>query len=137
MFEWSDDSSPRAAHWLRWWGPALAYAGMIFLLSSVSRLPSLPGAGGDKWAHSATYAGLALVVLRAIVRGRWRELSFGHLITALLLATAYGATDELHQLFVPGRMADLRDLAADAIGAAIAVSAACVVARVRSRRSGR
>ena len=32
----------------------------------------------------------------------------------------YGATDEWHQSFVPGRDADVRDLVADAVGAALA-----------------
>lgn len=37
---------------------------------------------------------------------------------AALLASAYAATDEWHQLFVPGRDSDVRDWLADTIGAA-------------------
>jgi len=126
-----------ATHWLWWWGPVLAYTAAIFLLSSISSLPMLPGAGGDKWAHSIAYSGLALVMLRAVVSGRWRPIAGRHAMTAVLLTAAYGATDELHQLFVPGRTGDLRDLAADAAGALVAVVIAYAIARVRAGRSGR
>ena len=40
---------------------------------------------------------------------------------ALLAASAYGATDEFHQLFVPGRSCDVFDWLADTTGAALAV----------------
>jgi VanZ family protein len=51
---------------------------------------------------------------------------------AWLLSTAYGATDEAHQYFVPGRHADVADLAADALGAlaaAVAIRAWGIIAR--------
>jgi VanZ family protein len=38
-------------------------------------------------------------------------------IAAIVLATLYGATDEFHQLFVPGRSADRYDVLADCVGA--------------------
>ena len=38
---------------------------------------------------------------------------------ALVLSVFYGLTDEFHQMFVPGRVADLFDLLADAGGAII------------------
>jgi VanZ family protein len=40
-------------------------------------------------------------------------------VIAIALTTAYGATDEIHQLFVPGRSAEIYDLFADAIGGGI------------------
>jgi VanZ family protein len=47
----------------------------------------------------------------------------GVLATAWLIATAYGATDEWHQSFVPNRHAEFRDLQADALGACAGVIA--------------
>jgi VanZ family protein len=40
-------------------------------------------------------------------------------VAATLLASAYGATDEYHQMFVPLRHAELADWIADTIGASI------------------
>jgi VanZ family protein len=36
---------------------------------------------------------------------------------SVLLSSLYGVTDELHQAFVPGRVASIGDLVADSIGA--------------------
>jgi VanZ family protein len=55
------------------------------------------------------------------------------LVWAWLIAVAYGATDEWHQMYVPSRTADVRDLAADAIGAfvaAIAIKAWSIIKRL-------
>jgi len=51
-------------------------------------------------------------------------------LTATLLATAYGVTDEYHQSFVPGRTADPMDVVKDLAGAA----AACALYRWRTSR---
>jgi VanZ family protein len=45
-------------------------------------------------------------------------------VLAALVAAAYGATDEWHQHFVPGRTMEMADLAADTSGAAAAAVAA-------------
>jgi VanZ family protein len=42
---------------------------------------------------------------------------------------AYGLGDEVHQLFVPGRLFDLADLAADAAGGALGSGAYLWLAR--------
>ena len=41
------------------------------------------------------------------------------LVAAVLVASLYGVTDEIHQIFVPGRFCDLVDWAVDMVGAAI------------------
>ena len=86
--------------------------------------PSLPPVRNvDKVLHAGAYALLAGLWAWALARGRLRDASWRTLLAAWAIASAYGATDELHQLFVPGRQADVFDLAADAIGAAAAAGA--------------
>ena len=45
-----------------------------------------------------------------------------HALGSWLLATAYGATDELHQRYVPFRSSDPFDLLADGVGAMLGVA---------------
>jgi VanZ family protein len=52
------------------------------------------------------------------------------LVAAILLTSAYGATDEAHQSRVPQRQADVRDWIVDSIGAA----AGAGIATIRPRR---
>jgi VanZ family protein len=42
-------------------------------------------------------------------------------LLSVLSAGVYGISDEIHQYFVPGRSADVMDVAADFIGAALGV----------------
>jgi VanZ family protein len=114
------------------WGPALAWAAAIFTLSSFSRLPSPPGT--DKTHHFVAYGMLAAAIVwgftdRAPGRTTW-PVALG----ALLLASIYGATDEWHQSFVPGRDTSALDWAADTAGAAIAVAGLRAWAIIRARR---
>jgi len=93
------------------WGPALLWAAAIFLLSAQQRLPQLPGVlAWDKLQHSTGYVAGGWVLARAL-EGRPRAS-----LLAALIGFAYAVTDELHQLYVPGRHADPRDWVADAVG---------------------
>ena len=115
------------------WAPVGACMGLIFWLSSMSSPPS-PGPINDKILHFVAYGGLATLCLRATSGGRLAGLSLRAGLLAWGLATAYGATDEVHQHFVPYRTADIADLAADAAGAAAAVGvlgASGIIARSR------
>jgi VanZ family protein len=118
------------------WGPVVAYAAIIFTLSSISQLPSLPEVVSDKGVHGGLYAGFALVILRALARGRWERVRFLTAFLAVVLAVLYGVSDEVHQSFVPGRTADAADVAADASGATLAAGVAWLIARLGPRRAG-
>ena len=104
------------------WLPALAWAGVIFMLSSQPVLPSPPGVN-DKLAHAVAYGVLAAGCLLGATAGYWQRVTRGTVGLALLLAVVYGASDEFHQIFVPGRTPDLADLLADTIGASIVLGA--------------
>ena len=121
---------------LRLWLPALVYAAAIVVVSSLPN-PPMPDGISDKSGHGAAYCGLALAVLRAMAGGEWGGVSAGTSLAAAALTTAFGASDELHQMFVPGRSADVHDLLADATGAAVGVTAAWLAAALIRRRKSR
>ena len=88
----------------------------------------------DKVIHAGVYAVLGGLCLLAL-RRTWSR-GVGWLIaTATLLALVYGSTDELHQLFVPGRSADPYDALADGIGGFVGASLAALVPLARSGRA--
>ncbi len=120
--------------WLWVWGPAFAQMVAIFILSNQPKLPSLPGGLTSYTGHLIGYAILGAAMLRAVVGARWSGVTPRLAVIAWALSTAYGVTDELHQSFVPGRVADLGDLRADAVGAAAGV-AACWAWGIIARRS--
>jgi VanZ family protein len=122
-------ASPGAA-WL--WAPVLVYAAGIFALSSVSE-PPMPGGVSDRAIHAWVYAGLALLLLRALTGGCWPNVSARRAAGAALLASAYGLSDEWHQWFVPGRVFDRLDLLADMAGASAAVALVFVIEQGRRR----
>jgi VanZ family protein len=91
---------------------------LIFVLSSQSQpLPALTERVWDKALHLTGYAVLGVLLCRALrAEGLMPSTAF---VAAVLLVSAYGASDEWHQSFVPLRDADVRDWVADSIGAAI------------------
>lgn len=95
------------------WLPVLAYASLIFLLSS---RPIHVGDGTDKVLHFLEYAVMGFFTTRAVLLTwnlpRWSGWLIGGLLAALL-----GVGDELHQAFVPGRYSSGMDALADALGA--------------------
>ncbi len=118
------------------WSAVGAYMALIFFLSSEPNpLPELTSRVWDKALHATEYAGLALLIgwalLASGVAGR-RALAL-----AALGASLYGASDELHQAFVPNRSSEVSDWVADSIGGALgaAIGIATVAAALRVRGS--
>jgi VanZ family protein len=98
--------------------PALAWAGLIFFLSSREHLPDLlPVEGSDKVIHAGFYGVLAAWLLYGAGGPTSRRAYL-----AAVVASLYGVTDELHQHFVPGRTTDVFDWLADTVGAALCVA---------------
>lgn len=115
-------SSGLRGPWFRLWAPVLLYMAAIFYVSSLSQ-PPIPS-GTDKPLHGLAYFGLALVVVRAVVGGLPGRIDIRGAMVAILITVGYAVTDEVHQMFVPGRSAALFDLIADA-GGAIVGTVAC------------
>jgi VanZ family protein len=93
------------------WLPVVAWAAVIFTLSSIPSLSTGLGTWDTilrKGAHLTEYAVLGALLYRAL----------GREPLALAVGLAYAATDELHQHFVHGRHASPVDVAIDAVGLA-------------------
>jgi VanZ family protein len=102
----------------------VAWAAVIFAFSSIPDL----GTGLGSWdlvlrklAHAAEFAVLGALLVRATGRA---GLAFG-------LGVLYALSDEVHQLFVPGRVGAPLDVAIDAIGVAVGIA---LWQSVRTRR---
>jgi VanZ family protein len=100
---------------LRLWLPVVAWAALIFALSSIPDL----GTGLGTWdlvlrklAHAAEFAVLGALLLRAL-----RDE-----LAALPAGIAYAISDEVHQHFVPGRVGSPLDVVIDAVGVAVGVA---------------
>lgn len=101
--------------------PLILYCGVIFFSSSVpSSLPeseSIPHL--DKAVHALAYMPVGILFFR-VFRFFWFEDRIRlAIILSILAASFYGATDEIHQYFIPSRVCDMTDWVADAVGGAI------------------
>jgi len=123
-------------------GLTLGYAALIFYLSSISDL-NLPRAQlhllndiihnlinsdyafllaplsplliqQDKVLHIILFFGFGLLINQTLRSGGKTVANV--FIFAILLGSLYGASDEIHQMFVPNRTASVMDLAADITG---------------------
>ena len=112
-------------YFVQYWLPVLAYMSCITYVSSLSspeeQLPTLLIPLNDKVIHATEYAILGILCFRAFekaagVLGATYASSF-----AVITATVFGLSDEIHQSFVPLRQADPLDLLADFIGATIGI----------------
>jgi VanZ family protein len=87
-----------------------------------------------KTAHFVEYSILGLLLWRLIhFDPAWAACRSRELLTALLVAALYGASDEFHQCFVPGRQAAVRDVLLDTCGAAFGLAALWAARRRRSK----
>lgn len=119
------------------WLPLLLWAAIIFATSANSepyqllpaswKAPINPAEpSSPSWdevlgwvSHTGEYAILAFLAARALAwKARARPV---HLIFAWAGSALYGLSDEIHQMFVPGRTFQLGDLALDFFGALIGI----------------
>ena len=109
--------------------------GVLFFASSVPG-DELPSHMWDKLAHLLAYSVLGILFLLPLCEGRLLQIRGGTAAMAVLLATLYGAFDEVHQAFTPDRSPDVRDLIADCLGAAIGVAAILLLMAIVRRLRG-
>ena len=104
---------------LKFWFPVICYSGIIFYVSS---LPDVSVPYGqfysDKLVHVAEYAILGYLLGRALATSTGLSRQ-GVLLITVLFCAFYGASDEFHQSFVPGRTCDVVDWLSDSLGGTI------------------
>jgi len=100
---------------------------VIFALSSVSGSDISIGIDISALAHFGEYAILGGLLALALERS-------DRALAAAAMASAYGVTDELHQLLVPGRKSDPVDWVVDTAGAIAGAALAAWWLRRRAER---
>lgn len=115
--------------------PAVLLFVLLWSLSSIPSLqpPPLGFAWQDKVYHLVAYLGYGLSLCLLAWAWRWRWPTTAVLVAGLLTAVL----DEWHQSWVPGRQADVADIAADMLGIVAALAAwalsRCIATRRRTR----
>ena len=94
---------------------------LIFGISSLEQpplpMPEFEWLTIDKLYHFIEYAILGALVARALVKAKPAILPSRWVWhVAVVFSILYGASDEWHQTFVPGRFATLADWVADVLG---------------------
>ena len=72
---------------------------------------------GPVLSRAVEYGGLCFLLIRAIRGSEFRMARDKVVIAAVIFASLYGASDEIHQIFVPGRTPSFLDLFFDFMGA--------------------
>lgn len=112
----------RQNHFLWFQGPMVAWAVALFTQSSIPGdvLPSGGLFAHDKIIHCLIYVVFAWSVHRAIQhQDRFPLLAKHHYLFTFIIIAVYGASDEIHQYFVPKRSCSLYDWLADCFGAVV------------------
>ncbi len=107
---------------LVYWLPVLLYGLLIFIQSSLPASKHIPEFGfADKLLHGGGYAVLGFLLFRAFNSMERRFNKTELVVLSIVLASLYGASDEIHQYFVSSRSAELMDFLADFIGSIVGV----------------
>ncbi|MBI2845644.1 MAG: VanZ family protein [Chloroflexi bacterium] len=112
------------------WVPVGAWMALIFVVSSQPELPGPPNPLLSTFGHFFEYGVLALLLLRAVYQSGRVDVGSA-VLWAIAIVALYAASDELHQAFVPGRTADIGDIAWDLSGAGVAILAWIWLSRLR------
>ena len=118
---------------------ALAWAAFLFTLTSWPSPPRVPIVSGipnfDKLVHFTLYGVQAWLLYRAV---RWpgrSGFSLARVLAIVGVMALWGAADETHQTWIPGRAMEGDDVMADVAGAAAGAVAASVAAGKKGSKS--
>lgn len=119
------------------WTAVAVCMGIIFYLSAQNDTES---SGTSSWlllllklpisesflrtaAHFLEFTGLAVLIFNALYQTCSKIKPF----LSFAIASAYAVTDEIHQLFVEGRVCSISDWFIDSLGAASGVAVLCIM----------
>ena len=88
-----------------------------------------------KCAHASEYAVLGILLMGAFAD---RKVSVKkRMIICFIIGTSYAASDEFHQLFVPGRSGQVKDILIDAFGVGFGIVLMWGMIEMRKGRENR
>lgn len=90
-----------------------------------------------KTAHFSEYALLGFFLMLHIRQIAKRILVKVHCLWAWAVGTLYAVSDEIHQMFVPGRGPAVRDVCIDSAGVAAGIALLCLIWRIHTCNSGK
>ena len=96
--------------------PAIIIMAISWHLSSGIITNETITAISDKIIHIIAFTGLSVAWTWWFSYKQWIRKPFLYGIIVILIVSAYGAIDEIHQSFVPGRDASISDWLVDTIG---------------------
>ena len=113
--------------------PSIFIMCVSWYLSSQERVPMPDFKDSDKMVHFVCFGILAASWSLWFSRGSWCNFRAGtpwrNAALCVLFTSLYGAVDEFHQSFTPGRCAGADDWLADTLGAVIGALACVIAAR--------
>ena len=95
------------------WAPPIIWSLAILFLTSIPNPQIAAPKNSDKVLHFAVYAVLGILTSRAAMLQR-RQVATALAIIAGI--SVFGAIDEWHQYFIPGRFPAVEDWVADSLG---------------------
>lgn len=136
----------KAWRWILAWLPVVLWYALIFWFSaqpgevSEGQSGQLSGIIGTDWdwfpirkqAHMGLFAVLGALSCLAGRSSGWKGRRLGGM--TLGICALLGAFDEVHQVFVAGRTAQVGDVAIDTLGALVGMLLCMAVARLWTRR---
>lgn len=112
--------------------PAIGFAIVIFILSQIPNemLPPNVFDLQDKALHFFVYFlfGITLIIATSTIKEKKRAIGF-----ILFFGMIYALLDEIHQIFVPGRVCDVTDWISDSLGVAFSLILLNKIRRILSK----
>lgn len=102
--------------------PLFIYWIVLFILTSLPSGMAITTDVSDKINHFGAYGLLSVFLYSTLYfQNKFSILKKYPALFTVLIASVYGALDEIHQMYVPGRSAEFLDWIADFTGSIVAV----------------